>query len=348
MTSIQRCPPARPGRKSSAVLFALAAGLVLAAPSPASAATVTEIQKKMGSRFEITAVHGSEAQARRAVEDAWEEIDRIEALISSWRETSETSAINRAAGEGPVSVSPELFGLLRRATKISQLTRGAFDITFAGAGRLWDFKSATPQLPQPAELASALEVVGWHRVGFDEAAHSVELPRPGMRIGLGGIGKGYAANRAVAVLKRHRATGGVVSAGGDLMAFGDKEDGSPWTVAIADPFDRDEVFASLALTDRAVVTSGDYESFVEIDGKRYAHILDPRTGWPVHELRSVTILSPDAELADALATGVFVLGPEEGLALVNRVRGVEALLVDGDGKIHTSDNLSSHIHGAEN
>ncbi|MDY7093777.1 MAG: FAD:protein FMN transferase [Acidobacteriota bacterium] len=303
--------------------------------------TVKEVQIKMGSRFEVTVVHEDAAMAREAVAAAYGEIDRIEALISSWRESSETSRVNRAAGQGAVAVSPELFDLVRRSLKVSKLTDGAFDITFAGAGKLWDFKAEDPKLPAPEAVATALELVDYRLLRLDAEQHTLELPREGMAIGFGGIGKGYAANRAVEVLRGYGAAGGVVNAGGDLLAFGEREDGTPWTVAITDPLQPDEVFAYLRISGQAVVTSGDYERYVEIDGVRYAHILDPRTGQPVRDVRSVTIVCPNAELADALATGVFVLGREKGLALLNQLRGIEGMIVDAEGSLHFSDNLQS-------
>lgn len=333
-------------RWTRTLVFSLPALLLLA--SAAGAATVKEARSKMGSDFEVTAVAGDEAVARRAVGAAYEEIERIEALISSWRETSETSRLNDRAGQGPVAVSAELRGLIRRSLKVSRLTGGAFDITFASAGKLWDFKSAAPRLPDPEIVKASVANVDYRLVTVDDEAGTVTLAREGVRIGFGGIGKGYAANRAVRVMKEAGATSGLVNAGGDLLAFGLQEDGSPWTVAIADPLHRDQVFAYLEVTDRAVVTSGDYERFFEIDGVRYAHILDPRTGYPVRGIRSVTILCPDAELADALATATFVLGKKEGLQLLDQLKGVEGLIVDGEGRLHFSANLESMMEPRSN
>ncbi len=310
------------------------------------AAEARSARTKMGSRFEITAVHSDEATAWRAVEAAYAEIDRLEAMISSWRDSSETSAVNRGAGGEPVEVSAELLHLIGRALKVSALTDGAFDITFGGVGQLWNFKDETPELPDPKAVEAALTHVGYQRVRLDRDSGTVRLEH-GMRIGFGAIGKGFAANRAARVLRERGIKAGVINAGGDLLAFGRRETGGPWTVAIADPLDRDSTFARLAVSDGAVVTSGDYESFFEIDGVRYSHILDPRTGYPVRQLRSVTILCPDAELADALATAVSVLGKERGLGLVNRLEGVEALVVDARGEIHVSEHLQSHYLPSE-
>lgn len=323
------------------IALALAAAAQAAPPEIADLAQVKQSRPAMGSPFEVTAVHPDPATAEAAVVAAYAEIDRIEALISSWRESSETSAINRNAGQQPVAVSEELYQLIRRAIRVGALTAGAFDISFAALGGLWDFKAAEPRLPDPEAVERALADVNFHDIELNGDRLTVFLPRPGMRIGLGGIGKGYAANRAVAVLREMGASGGLVNAGGDLVAFGQDAEGASWRVAIADPINEGRVFAYLDLTEQAVVTSGDYERFVEIDGKRYAHILDPRTGYPVEGARSVTVICPDGELADALATSVFVLGPEAGLAIIDQLRGIEALVIDEGGKLHFSADLQS-------
>ena len=331
MTKARRCSLALP----------VALSLVWAHPSAAE--TVRDVRKKMGSRFEITAVHSDRVRARDAVDRAYEEIDRIEAIISSWQPTSATSEINRNAGKRATVVPQELFHLVRRSIKLSELTGGAFDITFASMGRLWDFQATEPRMPDPEAVRQALEHVDYRNITLDPDERSISLEDPASRIGFGAIGKGYAANRAVWVLKADGIENGVVNAGGDLVAFGRREDGRQWDIGIAHPVYRDHIFARLPLSEQAVVTSGDYESFVTIDGKRYAHILDPRTGYPVDHLRSVTIVCPDAELADGLATAVFVLGPAEGLKLVNELNGIEALLVDAEGQILFSDHLRSRM-----
>jgi thiamine biosynthesis lipoprotein len=305
--------------------------------------TVKDVRKKMGSRFEMTAVHPDRGIAQKAVDSAYAEVDRLEGMISSWKETSETAKINKNAGREPVRVSRELFNLIRRALKVSRLTDGAFDITFAGVGRLWDFKASDARPPSPDDVRKAMRHVGYKNVVLDEKKRTVFLRDSKARIGLGGIGKGYAANRAVILLKENGVEHGVVNAGGDLVAFGRREDGAPWDITIAHPLRPDRVFARIELTEQAVVTSGDYESFMVADGKRYGHILDPGTGYPADALRSVTVVCPDAELADALATAVFVMGSENGLSLVNDLHGVECIVVDRDGKILFSKNMGSQL-----
>lgn len=326
-------------RLAAASLF----GIIAAASVPLGAATAHQVRTKMGSPFEVTVVMDDEARATEAVEKVYAEMDRIESLISEWRADSEISAINAAAGDHPVKVSPEVFELLRRSVKVWELTDGAFDITWLSVGKLWDMKAANPVRPSEEAIAGALTSVGSDKIVFDRGNQTVFLRTKGTQIGLGAIGKGYAANRGIALLRTLGAKGGIVSAGGDLMAFGVRDDGAPWRIGIADPFHPDRVFGYVDLTNQSIVTSGDYERFVIIDGHRYSHIIDPRTGYPAEELRSVTIICPDAELADAIATGVTVLGTERGLALVNRLKGFHALLVDRDGKLHFSRHLQSML-----
>ena len=333
----------RTGARLAAAGLLAVAVQVLVFAAPAGAETARSVRRKMGSRFEVTAVHPDAATAWGAVEAAYAEIDRLEALISEWIEGSEVSAINRGAGVRPVKVSPEVLALVQRALSVARLTEGAFDITWLSVGRLWDFEAAHPTKPDPAAIRAALGGIGADKVLVDTAAGTVFLRDPRTRIGFGAIGKGWAANEGVRVLRAHGATGGVVNAGGDLLAFGRREDGRPWRVGIANPLHRDQVFGYVEVTDHAVVTSGDYESFVVIDGERFSHILDPRTGYPAKQVRSATILCPDAELADALATGVSVMGIAKGLALIDALNGVEGLLVDEQGKIHLSKNLAGQI-----
>jgi len=303
--------------------------------------TVREKQTKMGSPFILTAVHEDEDLAKAAIAAAWQEIDRLEAMISSWRQTSETSAVNRAAGLNPVVVSPETYGLINRALKVSSLSGGAFDITFASAGRFWDFRSG--ELPDPAAVAKAVEAIDYRNVLLDPDKQTVFLVQPGTRIGFGAIGKGYAANRALRVMVAMGIKSALVNAGGDLVATGVQEDGAPWQISIQHPRERKRLLAQLRITEQAVVTSGDYERFFMVDGKRYSHIIDPRTGYPVEGMQSVTVICPDAELADALATTVFVLGAEKGLELVNRLKSVDAIVVDATGTVTYSLNIHDQI-----
>ena len=297
----------------------------------------------MGSAFILTAVHESDTTAWEAIRAGINEIIRIESLISSWDEQSETSEINRQAGVEPVAVSEELFQLIKRSLKVSDLSDGYFDISFASAERFWKFDKRSIDRPDEASVRATVRKVGYENIELNEERKTVFLKEAGMRIGFGAIGKGYAANRVRAIMKEAGIQSGVVNAGGDLLAWGRRPDGKVWTIGVANPDEIYEVKAWLDLTDMAVVTSGNYEKYVMIDGVRYGHIIDPKTGWPAQGLTSVTLVCPDAELADALATTVFVLGLEGGLDLVNQLRGIEAILIDDQGSLHYSTGIKERI-----
>ncbi len=297
------------------------------------------VLKLMGSRFEIIAVSDDPALSVAAVDTAIAEIQRIERLISSWDESSQTSRINRNAGVQPVVVDEELFRLIERAQRVSKLTGGAFDISFASLDRVWTFDGSMTEVPSDEAIANSVRHIGYQKIQLNEDSLSVFLPEAGMRIGFGAIGKGYAANRARRRMKELGIANGVVNASGDLTAWGVQPDGLPWGVSIADPEDPQHEIATLRTQDGAIVTSGDYEKYAMIEGVRYAHIIDPRTGWPASGLKSVTILCPDAELADALATSVFVLGEEDGIALIDRLKNIECLLVTEGNRLVQSAHV---------
>lgn len=309
--------------------------------------TVSKDTVLMGSAFSFTAVHQSSDQAWTAIWAGLNEVVRIEKMISSWDPNSETSLINYNAGLKPVKVSPELFGLIERAMKISALSNGYFDISFASIDKIWDFSDAhnhtQANLPSEDAIKASIALINYKNIILDHDNATVFLKEKGMRIGFGAIGKGYAADRARAVMEKLGVTAGVVNAGGDLIAWGTKPDGKPWSIGIADPKHEGEVMAWLDLTDKAVVTSGNYEHYLMINGKRYCHIIDPKTGWPVTGLRSVTIITDHAEIADALATTVFVLGKADGLALIDQLNGVECIIITDEDEILYSDNLDVNL-----
>jgi len=298
----------------------------------------------MGTRFEFAAVTNNEQLAWEAIEAGIKETQRIEALLSEWQPNSQTSEINRNAGIKPMVVDQELYDLISRCLRISRMTGGAFDISFAAVDKVWHFDGTMKSLPTPQEVAASVSKIGYERIRLDPASHSVFLREPGMKIGFGAIGKGYAAGRARDLMRSMGIPGGVVNAAGDLTTWGKQANGESWYVGIADPAEKDKVFSWLTADEIAVVTSGNYEKYVEIGGKRYAHIIDPRTGYPVSGLKSVTIVCPKAELADALATAVSVMGAEEGLHLINQLKGVECLLITDTNELLTSDNLHLHYY----
>jgi len=299
----------------------------------------TRTLKLMGSRFDITVVAENEAQANAYIDLAVSEISRIEKKISSWDSNSETSKIIENAGIRPVPVDKELFDLISRAIKISELTNGAFDISYASMDRIWKFDGSMKSLPTNEEVAQSVTKVGYRNIILDKEKQTVFLKNKGMRIGFGAIGKGYAADKAKQLLIANNVKAGIMNASGDLTTWGTQPDGSPWMVGITNPLNKNKVFSWFPLDNNAVVTSGNYEKFVEFNGKKYTHIIDPRTGWPVTGLTSVTVFAPKAELADALATSVFVMGNDTGLDFINQLPGVECIIVDDNGIIYKSENI---------
>lgn len=299
-----------------------------------------KVVKLMGSRFELTAVAENDTIAWDAINKGIVEITRIEKLISSWDANSQTSLINQNAGVKPVKVDKELYELIFRSKKISKLTNGAFDISFASMDGIWKFDGSMDTLPNNLKISTASQFINWKNIVLDSEANTVFLKKKGMKIGFGAIGKGYAANKAMAKMKKMKGVrGGLVNAGGDLISWGENNNPDGWTIKIANPTDKTKSLGWLNIDDMAVVTSGDYERFFEFKGKRFAHIIDPRTGYPTTGIKSVTIVCPDAEVADALATSVFVLGQLEGLELINQLVGIECLIITDDNKIIGSERL---------
>lgn len=294
----------------------------------------------MGNRFELTAVANNEEHAHKSLEQAVQEIQRIEALLTTYNDHSETAAINAAAGLQPIKVSAEVFQLIQRANKISAITQGAFDISYGSLDkRFWNFDQHMTSLPDKETARQSVRLINYKNIILDEAAQTVFLKEKGMRIGFGGIGKGYAAERAKAVLLQAGIQSGVVNAAGDLTAWGLQPDGEKWTVGIAAPDGTHHPFSGMQITDKAVATSGSYEKFVVINGKKYSHTIDPKTGFPVLGIKSVTIISPNAEIADAIATPVMVMGVKVGLDLINQLNGIECIIIDDDNKMYTSRNI---------
>ncbi|PSR11670.1 MAG: thiamine biosynthesis protein ApbE [Bacteroidetes bacterium] len=325
-------------------LLALGPGARVYAQQPA---TASQVLRLMGCRFELTAVATTDTIAWQAIRAGVAEIQRIERLISSWDENSQTSAINRNAGVQPMRVDRELYDLIYRAKKVSQLTHGAFDISFASMDKIWHFDGTMLSLPTPEAVAEARQYINWQDIELNPTAQTVFLRRAGMKIGFGAIGKGYAANRAKALLQALPGVqGGLVNASGDLISWGTPPTDAGWVIKIADPKNKHQVLGWLQIGDMAVVTSGDYERYLEFDGVRYAHIIDPRTGYPTTGIKSVTVVCPDAELADALATSVFVLGKTAGLELVNQLKGVACLIVTDDDELFSSTDLQLNYYSS--
>lgn len=295
--------------------------------------------KLMGSRFDITVVANDSTQANKYIDTAVAEISRIEKLISSWNENSQTSEINRNAGIKPVKVDAELFNLIERAIGISKLTDGAFDISYASMDKIWKFDGSMTTMPSEKEITASVEKVGYQNIVLDKNKSTIYLKLKGMKIGFGAIGKGYAADKAKILLMSKGVTSGIINASGDMNTWGKQTNGEDWKVAITNPMDKNKVFALLPITNGAVVTSGNYEKYVNFNGKRYTHIIDPRTGYPSTGIISVTVFAPKAELADALATSVFVMGKEAGLDRINQLPKIECIIIDDNGNISKSKNI---------
>ena len=296
--------------------------------------------KLMGNHFEMSVVAGDETWADECIDTGVAEIQRIERLLTTYSDDSETNRINRQAGIAPVRVSQETFDIIDRSLRISRLTQGAFDITYGSVDkRLWNFDQGMTSLPDPATARRMVRLINYRNVILNKMDTTVFLKEEGMRIGFGGIGKGYAAERAKAVMRQMGSDSGIVNASGDLTVWGHQPDGKPWTIGIVNPNAAGQVFSYLEVVNMAIATSGNYEKYVMIGGRRYSHTINPRTGLPVTGVKSVTILCPNAELADAMATPVMIMGIWAGLDMINQIKDLEAIVIDDEDRIYTSKNI---------
>ncbi len=292
----------------------------------------------MGTLIRVEAWHEDQAKGQAAVAAVIAEMHRINELMSTYREDSEISLINREAAKAPVVVGEELFAIVSRSLELSKNTDGAFDITYASAGQLYDYRESVK--PSDSRLSEVVQKIDYNFVAIEPDKQSVSFAVEGVRIDLGGIAKGYAVERGVEILKEQGIESGIVTAGGDSRILGVRQ-GRPWNVGIRDPRDREKVLAMLPLADEAISTSGDYERFFEEDGVRYHHILNPSNGKSVGELRSVTVVGPDAVMTDGFSTSVFVMGVTKGLAFINSLADYEVVIIDSEGKMHASTGFSS-------
>ncbi|QXP54260.1 FAD:protein FMN transferase [Cellulophaga sp. HaHa_2_1] len=302
--------------------------------------TISETMKLMGSRFDITIVAEAESTAKKNIADAVAEISRIEKIISSWDETSETSEINRNAGIKPVKISAELFGLIERSIKISEITDGAFDISYASMDEVWKFDGSMRHPPTPEQITISIAKVGYQKIQLDKEQLTVFLPDEGMKIGFGALGKGYAADKAKELMLSKKVFAGVINASGDLTTWGRQATGEKWIVGISNPLDREKVFSWLPLDESSIATSGNYEKYLFFEGEKHSHIIDPRTGYPSKGISSVSVFSKSAELCDALATAVFIMGIDTGISLINQLKETEVIVVDSQNKIFKSNGIT--------
>ncbi len=273
--------------------------------------TVKKVVKLMGTRFEITVIAEDQTIGDIYINEAIAEIERLEELISSWNPDSETSQINKYAGIRPVAVSPELFQLVERCIKLSEITSGAFDVSYASLDKIWRFDGSMQYKPTEQQIKSSIAHIGYQNIIIDKEKQTVFLTKKGMRIGFGAVGKGFAAQAS----------------------------GESWVVGITNPLNTEKVFSWLPVVESSVATSGNYEKFITINNEKYSHIIDPRTGYPAKGINSVSVFAKKAELCDALATAVFIMGKDSGMHLINQIDGVEVVVVDADNKIHKSSGI---------
>jgi FAD:protein FMN transferase len=310
-------------------------GWCLLAPT-AQAEWLLREQGIMGTRCAVEVWAEDRAKGEAAIEAVFADMRRIDLLMSTWKPDTELSRVNQLAAKQPVKVSRELFDLLRVALDYSVKTQGAFDITYASVGYLYDFKKGVH--PDRARITAALPGINYRNVLLDKNKSTVRFTRVGMRVDLGGIAKGHAVDRGIEILRRAGFTRAMVNAGGDTRIVGDRF-GKPWIVGVRSPDSPGRSFLKIPLTDAAISTSGDYERYFEEGGTRYHHIIDPKTGDSARALRSATVIAPDALTADALSTSVFVLGPERGIALIDTMPGIDAVVVTPANKMKYSAGL---------
>ncbi len=311
-------------------------------PAPSEPIVVKRAQMHMGTLVSITAVGADSQAAGLAIDAGFQEIKRLEQLLSTWISDSELSQVNAMAGVKPVRVSPETLAVVRRSLQVAEMTDGAFNIAIGPVTDVWNI-SAQPRLPTTVELDALKPLLDLHAVHADVWERTIYLERAGMRIDVGGIGKGYAADQAVVAMKKAGALAGVVALSGDIKAFGRLPGGRKFPVGIQHPRQAGEMLVFVDLQDEAISTAGDYERFFEQDGVRYHHILDPATLQPARGCQSVSVIAKEGVWADGLDTGIFVMGPERGMDLVEHLDDVEAVIVDQGGRVHVSSGLRNRV-----
>lgn len=287
----------------------------------------------MGSKFEITLVDKDSLSAEKNIDKSIDEIRRIENLISEWKPETQISEVNRNAGIKPVKVDPEVFALTEKGIYFSKLTDGAFDISIVAMDKIWKFDDSMNELPSEESIKNSVKNVGYQNIILDENNSTIFLKNKGMKIGFGSIGKGYAADKTRELMKSFGVKAGIINASGDISTWGTQPDGKSWAIGINNPFKDDKIAEVLYLKENAVTTSGSYEKYAEIHGKRYSHIMNPKTGYPSTGLTSVTVVGPNAIMANGFSTSIMVLGKKEGLKLIKKFPEYQYLLITDSGKI---------------
>ncbi|WP_028298161.1 FAD:protein FMN transferase [Olivibacter sitiensis] len=299
------------------------------------------VTQLMGSRFEISIVAEDSLSAERYIDTVIAEVSRIENLISDWKPDSQISKVNKNAGIRPVQVDPEVFALTERALHVSEITGGAFDISFAAMERVWKFDGSMTEMPTAKAIKKSVKKVGYKHVILDKKNGTIFLKRKGMKIGFGATGKGYAADHCRDRMISMGVQAGIINASGDMSAWGKQPDGSDWLVGIANPMEQDTILAVVPLSHGAVTTSGNYEQFVVFNGIRYSHIINPATGYPATGLCSVTVFGPSAEVANGFSTSIMVLGKDKGMALMEQYPDYKCILITDDGTVFSTPNIAS-------
>ncbi|AMR41946.1 FAD:protein FMN transferase [Elizabethkingia anophelis] len=287
----------------------------------------------MGSRFQITLVDKDSISAEQNIDKAVAEITRIENLISEWRPETQISQVNQNAGIKPIKVDREVFDLTKKGLYFSKLTDGAFDISIVAMDKIWKFDDSMDELPSEQAIKESVRNVDYRNIILDSTNSTIFLRNPGMKIGFGSIGKGYAADKTRDLMKSMGVKAGIIDASGDISTWGTQPDGKPWAIGINNPFNDHKMAAILYFKENSVTTSGSYEKYAEIHGKRYSHIMNPKTGYPSTGLTSVTITGPNATMANGFSTSVMVLGEKEGLKLLKQFPEYHYLLITDKGKI---------------
>jgi len=293
----------------------------------------------MGGRWEFTIVAKDSLTAEHNIDTCIAEVRRIEYLISDWKPETQVSEVNRNAGIKPVKVSAEVFALTERAIKLSNLTKGAFDVSFAAMDRIWKFDGSMTTMPTPEAIKKSVAKVGYHNIILDKANSTIFLKLSGMKIGFGALGEGYAADRCRAMMLARGIKAGIVNGTGDMNTWGKQPNGSDWTIGITNPLRVDTIFAVVPLRSGAVVTSGSYEKFVVFNGKRYAHIINPATGYPATGLLSVTVFGPSAEWANGCSTSMMVLGEAAAQQFIKHYPAYSYIIITDDHRVIASKNL---------
>jgi thiamine biosynthesis lipoprotein len=322
-------------KRFAAILLALI--LLVSGCARASLKTVQKTEAIMGTDVTITVVARSEKEGESAIDAGMAELRRLDAMMSLYKDTSEITRVNLAAGENPVKVSPEMIEVAERATEVSRLTGGVFDVTVGPLVVLWQMRLKEGRVPTDQEIARVRPLVNYNNIIIDNKASTLFLKKTGMIMDLGGM-KGYMTDRAADAVRQRGIQNAIIAVAGDIRVMGKRDDGSPWRIGVQHPREPDKVLAVLDLTDKYISTSGDYERYTIIQKKRYHHIIDPRTGKPSKGVISVTLIGDRGSLIDPLAKAPFILGPEKGLTIVRKA-GAEAIIVDDQGTVFMTDGI---------